>query len=450
VKKYSSIPKPTNTSNGSIPDPYIAAYGSREVSFKFRGKEYLFALSHGLFSSGGIDTGSRLLLKTVSTMLDEDRAAGQPLPCQALDAGCGAGVLGVCVAGAWGVRVHAQDRDELARIFTAYNARRNGISGETLSAHTEPLLSGPPPWDLILSNVPAKAGLPVLEDFVFRSLSLLTPGGRVCMVAVNTLADFFRSRILKAGAVVLREEGGPGHRVFVYAPATPGTPAENGLPEPGDRAGLSADFFAAHPCYLRNRGVYAMEGISYHLDAIHGAPGFDRPGGAVEAAAELFRKIRPAHGNILVWEGDQGHFPAWLAQGFSEEQSSELRSPSFTLSGRNILALEAARRNTLKALGSGEGVSIIPAADLFLDRERLTGPGGPYSLIAAFPEAVPQTSRALPFWEGLGLLSSPGALVILGLGSSEAERMDRQKPKNFTRLGSLKRKGFRALAYNRL
>jgi hypothetical protein len=375
-------------------------------------------------------------------MLDEDEASGRPLPRSALDAGCGAGILGICAAGAFAARVHAQDRDELARVFTVYNARRNGIRGEALSAHTEPLLSGPAGWDLILSNIPAKAGLTVLEDFVLRSAAMLNPGGRVCMVAVNTLGDFFRDNILKAGSAILREEVGPGHTVFVYSPGTAVPMAPQGT------GSAAADFLAAHPCYLRNRGDYAMEGISYSLETIHGAPGFDSPGGAVRAAAKLALKtIAPTEGrNILVWEGDQGHFPSWLAKGFCGASS-----PSFTLAGRNILALEAARRNTLKALGrgSGEGVSIIPAADLFLDRERLAGAGGPYSLIAAFPEAVPGADRRPAFWEALGLLAAPGGVVLIGLSSAEAERMDRKKPKNFTPLGGVRREGFRALAYRK-
>jgi SAM-dependent methyltransferase len=398
-------------------------------------------------------------LKTVSNFLDEETASGRPMPRSALDAGCGAGVLGICAAGGLGVRVRAQDRDELARIFTAYNARRNGIDEETLSAYTEPLLSCPQSWDLILSNVPAKAGFPVLEDFVSRSLGLLNPGGRVCIVAVAPLGDFFKGQILKAGAAILREETGPGYRVFAYAPASSEAAPGTALPQTAGRAD-GEDFLAAHPFYLRNRKVYEMEGISYSLDTIHGAAGFDSPGGAVEAAAKLTLKtlpVPPPAGNILVWEGAQGHFPVWLAKGFFGDSP---HSPSFTLGGRNILALEAARHNTIHnvphAPGNGEGVRIISAADLFLDRERIaalenrTGPhreGGAYSFIAAFPETVPLTGRILPFWEGLGLLAAPGALVIMGLSSAEAERMDRKKPKNFTSLGSMRRSGFRALAY---
>jgi cyclopropane fatty-acyl-phospholipid synthase-like methyltransferase len=55
----------------------------------------------------------------------------------------------------------------------------------------------------------------VLEDFIRRSASMLNPGGRVIMVAVNTLADFFREQIA-AVAEFEREEKGTGHTVFVY------------------------------------------------------------------------------------------------------------------------------------------------------------------------------------------------------------------------------------------
>ncbi|MDR1618430.1 MAG: methyltransferase, partial [Treponema sp.] len=191
---------------------------------------FIFALSHGLFSSAGVDRGTALLLKVLSRAWDEDQAAGRPPPRHILDAGCGAGIIGVCAARALAERrggpapvfhVRAQDRDELAALFTAHNARRNGISPETLSVHTEPLLAGPPGtrWDLILSNIPAKAGRPVLEDFVPRSLGLLGPGGRVLLVAVNTLAAFFHALIAGAGGLLLREAAGSSHTVFVYGNA---------------------------------------------------------------------------------------------------------------------------------------------------------------------------------------------------------------------------------------
>jgi hypothetical protein len=122
--------------------------------------------------------------------------------------------MGICaaaaLAGDGSSYVRCQDRDELDRLFTEYNALKNGIPAPRLSAHTEPLLGGlvAARWDLILSNIPAKAGKPVLEDFVLRSAGLLNPSGRVLIVVVNPLANWFRSWITKADAPPFYEERG--------------------------------------------------------------------------------------------------------------------------------------------------------------------------------------------------------------------------------------------------
>jgi SAM-dependent methyltransferase len=432
--------------------PYI----TKEVPFKFRGIDFTFALSQGLFSSAGVDRGSGFLLRILSKCWDEDIARGHALPRSVLDAGCGTGVLGICAAAylkrtAGELCVRAQDRDELARKFTEYNAEKNGVPPSVLEAHTEALLSGPGGWDLILTNIPAKAGPPVLEDFVRRSLTRLGEGGRVLMVAVNTLADFFRSRIRGFGGEIFREETGGEHTVFGYR--------GQGAREEGT--------FPENPAYIRSRGDYELEGISCHIDAVYGAPGFNAPGGAVSTAAKLFRR----HGGkwlepetpVLIHEPGQGFFPVWLAEFL--KQFPEFFPPSLVLSGRNILGLEAARRNTAAALrGNPAGAAastsgraadtgllrVIPAADPFTDHEKLAAaeisePG--YGFIAAFPEPVPEADLRSVYWEGFARLLREKGCVLIALPSSEAERFDRKKPGGFIRLGDIKRDGFRAMIY---
>jgi hypothetical protein len=457
--------------------PYIEAFGNREVPFRFRGRSYRFSLSPGLFSSAGIDTGSGLLLKVFSAFLDEcfgpqSRAglSGGAAPCSALDAGSGVGVLGVCAAGALAdlalpggsttgrvFRVRAQDRDELARIFTEYNALKNGLPPEAVTAFTEPLLAGPPGqrWDIILTNIPAKAGRPVLEDFINRSAALLSENGRVFLVAVNTLADFFRLRI-KAAASLLKEEAGKGHTVFVYAAGQPGGSQLDGRPAPVPVI-RDENFPGNYPFYSRIRGEYKMEGLSYRLETVHGAPDFDSPGGAVQAAAKLAVKINlagtlsaaetgAARRALLVYDAGQGHFALWLARYLTAGDPEECR---LVLSGRNILALAAA--------GAAPGLSaiepsIVPAADILLDSGRIRAAGGTgegFGLIAFFPETVPESDRREAQWEGFGRLAAPGGIVIAGMASAEAERFDRKKLPDFTRAGDIKRKGFRAMAYRK-
>jgi SAM-dependent methyltransferase len=443
---------------------YLQIYGNKEVPFRFRGLQFRFALSQGLFSSADIDRGSRALLKVFSRLMDEDLAAGRSLPRRVLDGGCGMGLIGICAGRALAEAgesplVCAQDRDELARIFTLGNVFLNRLNPGLFRVRTEALLDAEAgeSWDLILSNVPAKAGKPVLEDFIGRSAGLLAPGGRVLIVVVHTLADFFRAGIGACGASLLREEAGPEHRVFVYGAGDRGEggPEQDGpggedLPG-GGRPPLW------RPAYLRNSARCEMEGIVYRIDAVHGAAEFDRPGGAAETAAKLLRRLGadalsspPA---ALIHEGGQGHFPLWFLEFLKRGGAPQV----LVLHGRNILALRASLHNIA---GAGHGVAaggkteirIAPGVDLRLDGDLLAAcvppeRGRRYGFIAAFPEFIPGTGPYDRIWEGLGRLLLPGGIALIALSAVEADRLVKRRPPGFTRLGDLKRRGFRALAF---
>jgi hypothetical protein len=365
--------------------------------------------------------------------------------------------------------VRCQDRDELGRIFTIYNAQKNGLGEDLLSARTEPLLcteenkTAGQAWDLILSNVPAKAGLPVLEDFTRRSAkSLNHPGGRALIVVVNTLAGFFEEQI-KACSSLISRVNGPGHTVFLYGPA------ETNSFNTGSSFSSFKDegLLKWNPSYLRNSATYKMEKTPYHLDTIYGAESFDHPGGDVLTAAKLTARLEgeirsslqtccSSKKDVLVWEGGQGHFSAWFAECETHNPLAEGRL-NFVLAGRNILALEAACFNTVKAMGAAPAgrASYISAADLCIDSEKILQATGMqdassgFSFAAVFPKAVPQTDRVSAFWEALNNVCLPGAVIIIGASSHEAERFDRAKPKGFTRLGNIRQKGFRALSYRK-
>ncbi|MCL2833321.1 MAG: methyltransferase [Treponema sp.] len=490
-------------------NPYAEAYGNKQVQFRFRGVNYSFALTHGLFSSNDIDTGTRLLLKVFSGFLDSDIEKKIPLPRRVLDAGCGAGVLGICAAGAIireslaaggqsardndardsGVYIRAQDRDELARQFTLYNAEKNNIPPYLFDACTEPLLAceaGLVPtkmpgaikagafkagshWDLILANIPAKAGEPVLADFIGRSAGMLAPGGRVMMVAVNPLADFFRAELAKAGIPIISETTGPGHTVFVWCPKDTRGPADtrgpttaaDAAPDTAASGNAASDesFFAQYPYYLRSSGEYTVCNTSYRLDTVYGAADFDNPGFEIQTAAKLFAGLKPdaaflkkiAQGPMLVYEGGPGHFPVWLISYLT----GSIKGP-LVLAGRNILALKAAQHNCLAALKNNINAGIpdvraVPSADLLLDQGLLKiNTKSCYTFMAIFPELVPVTDRLGALWEGIKDLLAPGGLVIISLASADAEKLLRKKPQGFAAAADIKRSGYRAMAFVRL
>jgi 16S rRNA G1207 methylase RsmC len=443
----------------------VSRFVSKTVPFKFRGISLTFDLTQGLFSSAGVDSGTQLLLKVFSRLLDEDAAAGKPAPRRILDCGCGCGIIGICAAAALaphddGLHVHCQDRDELARLFTLHNAAKNNIPPAALTAYTEPLLAGDgmrsdrAQGDLILTNIPAKTGTPVLEDFVRRSAGLLNPGGRVIMVAVAPLADFFRERII-AEAELLQEEKSPGHTVFVY------TIKQRDVQETKKTAETPC-FITNHPFYIRTNAVYDIEHIPVSLTTVYGAEGFDHPGGTTLAAAKLAANLLTA-GRMalpfprLIHEPEQGFFPCWLNLFQKRAGADGATNAPVVLSGRNILALEATAYNVRhhSAQQNELAVKIVPAVDLQLADPALRSAidGQQYGSIIAFPELLPQSSlpkgidQLAVLWNALPSLLADGGIFLAAFGSSEAERFDRKKAAGFTRLGSVKRKGFRALAY---
>jgi hypothetical protein len=465
-----------NTWSGSIinsDDAYsylVSHFITKTVPFKYRGIDFSFGLSQGLFSSADIDSGTRLLLKVFSNILDRDAAVGALPPVHILDAGCGAGVIGICAAAAiremgGTAHVRCQDRDELARLVTVFNAVQNQIPAERLDAFTEPLLAGQAGarWDLILTNIPAKTGQPVLEDFVRRSTGLLEENGRVIMVAVQNLADFFRRTIIGCAAHIDHEENGAEHTVLVYGRNDQkDTQASDNIPIQ-KYAPISAgpDFVTANPFYRRSTVDFQVKGISLPIDTVYGAPGFDSPGAAERAAMALIEKIgnRLDTSCVLIHEPGQGFFPCRLFTFLRGQADVQDTAPRIIFSGRNILSLEAARHNFARHTGCP--AVVVPAADLKLGtialrtaaRADAGSENRQFSLIVAFPELLAPSvlptgaDQHASLWESITSLLRPGGIFIAGFGSTDAERFDRRKPAGFTRLGDIKRDGFRAAAY---
>ena len=432
--------------------------------------EFNFALSRELFSSAEIDTGTALLLKVFSEELDRGllrELQNRKGPLHILDAGSGCGVIGICAARALegiDVRTISTDRDELAGIFTGYNARQNGLGSENLSTHTSTLFDGNPARDLIMSNIPAKAGKPVLEDFIRRACP--HSEALAFIVAVRPLADFIRSTIAAAGAEILRETAGPGHTVFVFRSGRAGSRPgggfrQNCFAEDLSRSNTVGEEEAFSRVYRRQRLETELEGCALGMDTFHGAPGFGDPGAAVLAAVKLSCKlglntaaggeadlknlieVSPAgklHANRLFHETEQGCYPLWFYKTLGPEKTQNGKA---ILSGRNILALKAAEYNLKNTVNT----VLIPTADLASAKEALLGEG-PYSFIAALPENVPRES--IPsHWEALTVLLQAQGVFLASLPSFLAEQFDKAKISGFTRLGNLRREGFRALAYRK-
>ena len=394
----------------SVLDPYV----HKSIQFRHSGRDLRLDLSHALFSSFDVDRGTRLLLKVLA---QSGLARGAR---SVLDLGCGVGIIGLALGVAEpGCEVHFRDRDSLAAAFALRNARANGLA--PASCGTGLTLTGLAGrrFDLVVSNVPAKAGPPVIEDFILRLPGALTEGGRFALVVVNPIASAARAAVAASGAELRWEETGPGHTVIAGGRGTE-------LPPAGDELAP----------YERCRSDFELAGVRYGLTGYWGLPDFDTLSHAAVLAAGLCE--RAAAGSLVrsiaIANPGQGHIALYACSRF---EAARLR-----LVSRDSLQSIATARNLAAAglapeLTFSDGLDPQDCAQASED------------LIVEFPDPVPGYDWAGPVWARAGRAAKSGASLVLVSRPTEAVRFDRRKPAGWTRRIARKKNGFEGLVYRR-
>ncbi len=177
-------------------DPKLIAQWRQgnQIETTLAGKPLRLCTTWGLFSPREIDSGTWLLLKQI----EEGRIELRPGD-DCLDLGCGYGPIGLTLA-----RLAPQGQTLLVdKDFVAVDYARRNIELNRIP-NAEAMLSNglahiPPGrrFDFIACNVPAKVGKEMLYILLDDAHARLEPGGRIALVAISGLREFFKRSLME-------------------------------------------------------------------------------------------------------------------------------------------------------------------------------------------------------------------------------------------------------------
>jgi 16S rRNA G1207 methylase RsmC len=151
----------------------------RRLRVRLAGREVDAEVAPGIFSPGGLDKGTAVLLH---------EAPAPPATGTFLDLGCGWGPIALTLAlSSPDATVWALDVNERALDLTRRNAAALGLDGVRATT-----ADGIPPdarFDLIWSNPPIRVGKAVLHELLRTWLPRLAPGGVAHLVVQRNLGS---------------------------------------------------------------------------------------------------------------------------------------------------------------------------------------------------------------------------------------------------------------------
>ncbi|HYI25427.1 MAG TPA: class I SAM-dependent methyltransferase, partial [Thermomicrobiales bacterium] len=157
--------------------PGIAPGIWEEFSFEVREHVVPMVTQAGVFAGAKVDAGTRMLLDVLP-----DTIRGS-----VIDAGCGAGVIGIAAALSGAARVTMIDANLLAVQAARENVRRLGLAGVDVVASDAYGALKVCRYDLIVSNPPFHRGktvdLTVADRLIAGAPAHLAPGGSLLIVA---------------------------------------------------------------------------------------------------------------------------------------------------------------------------------------------------------------------------------------------------------------------------
>ncbi len=373
-----------------MPDVYF----KKTIDFYHSGHTLHFHVAQDLFSSHQIDVGTARLLRSL---------ADAPPFAKILDLGCGYGPLALTLKALYPESVvHAVDRDALAVVYTRQNAALNGLAGVEVYGSLGYDDVRERDFDLIVSNVPGKAGETVIASLLRDAVHFLKPGGLAAIVAVAALEGVVAQALDDPGIEIAFQETRSGHAIFHYRFTDAYRAAQ-----PPFAGGM------ARGLYHRDVVEITVGALTFPMQTARGLPEFDSLGyGTLLLLDNLARLQRGAARRVVIHNPGQGHVPVALWKLFSPD--------AIILADRDLLGLRYARENLIQNGCPASRIVAAHRADLALEDEAQA-----VDLIVGLlreeegPAAAEQLAR-----QAAALLTADGALWLVA-GSTPITRLEK-------------------------
>jgi len=299
-------------------DPFF----KQNLSYKHGKINLNFNVSQDLFSSTFIDNGTQRLLRT---LLYENIDTFN----KALDMGCGYGPIGIALkASSPSAEVHMTDRDALALEYSKVNASLNGFNDLKIYGSLAYDSIKDTDFDLIVSNIPAKVGEPILRNMIIDAQDHLIEGGKAVIVVIDAINDFINRELSQDENIKITfHRSWPGHHVYHYQFMTK-------RKAPNKNTFNSGDFY-------RQTNSVKINNEEFELDVSHNLPEFDQLSYDTSLLLPYIEqlKIKP-NAEVLNINPGQGYLPLAIAR--------NIQNVSLLIPDRDLLALKTTEHNLNK------------------------------------------------------------------------------------------------------
>lgn len=307
----------------------VNIYKHKDIPFYYRKKSFNFSSSLNLFSSYKIDKGTRILIDSIvnnyKKYINNDNENSKSI----LDLGCGYGVIGIVLTKIFdNIKVTFSDRSYLALIFTEYNAIKNNMYNYNIISSLGYINIGNKKFDMIISNIPAKAGEKPIEYFLINAYKYLNENGTVAIVVVNPRKELVEGILCNNKSIeVVFQKDTKEYSIFHYKFIN------------DDYLHL---FKEKNDIFLRENIKINIKDIILNLNTAIDIKEFNTISHSTKLAIEFIhnnKHIKKNINNILVHEPSQGHIPVFLSKLYNLNNISLLSN--------DLLSIEYTKKNLI-------------------------------------------------------------------------------------------------------